>query len=120
MLFCLHVKSLDIVFKSNCLILALLHLPVHLAILSLDLNQEKCFSSVIESLKTSINNIKLKKMKEAHCFFEKNIFLMSHRDARLVYDEWLVQKDTIINLLSLGHIEEARNMAEPFLFASKV
>lgn len=63
--------------------------------------------------------IKLKKIKEASILFTKNIFLMSHRDTRLIYDEWLVQKETIINLISSRHLEEAKNMAEPFLFHPK-
>ncbi len=120
MLFCLHVKSLDIVFQIKLPyigITAFTRTPRYF-IFGFK-SGEVLFVSHREFEDQYKLNIKLKKMKEASLLFEKNIFLMSHRDTRLVYDEWLVQKDTIINLLSLGHIEEARNMAEPFLFHPK-
>ncbi len=120
MLFCLHVKSLDIVFQVKLPyigITAFTRTPRYF-IFGFK-SGELLFVSHREFEDQYKLNIKLKKMKEASLLFEKNIFLMSHRDTKLVYDEWLVQKDTIINLLSLGHIEEARSMAEPFLFHPK-
>lgn len=44
---------------------------------------------------------------------------MSHRETRYIYDYWLEQKETISNLLSLGEIDQAKLLAEPFLFHPK-
>lgn len=66
-----------------------------------------------------INYIKLKQIKEACLIFQKNIFLMSHRETKKIYEYWLEEKETIMNLLSRGEIEQAQTLAEPFLFHPK-
>ncbi len=63
--------------------------------------------------------IQLKQIKEACLIFQKNIFLMSHRETKKIYEYWLEAKETIINLLSRGEIEPAQKMAEPFMFHPK-
>lgn len=119
-LFALHVKSMEVLFSVK--------LP-YLGITSF-LRTGRYFIFGFKSGEILFLNhrefeeqfklyIKLKKIKEASILFTKNIFLMSHRDTRLIYDEWLVQKETIVNLISSGHLEEAKNVAEPFLFHPK-
>lgn len=66
-----------------------------------------------------ITYIKLKKIKEACLIFQKNIFLMSHRETKKIYEYWLEEKETIMNLLSRGDIAQAQKIAEPFLFHPK-
>jgi len=66
-----------------------------------------------------ITYIKLKKIKEACLIFQKNIFLMSHRETKKIYEYWLEEKETIVNLLSRGDIAQAQKIAEPFLFHPK-
>lgn len=66
-----------------------------------------------------IRFIQLKQIKEACLIFQKNIFLMSHRETKKIYEYWLETKDTIINLLSRGEIEPAQALAEPFMFHPK-
>jgi hypothetical protein len=66
-----------------------------------------------------ITFIQLKQIKEACLIFQKNIFLMSHRETKKIYEYWLEAKETIINLLSRGEIEPAQKMAEPFMFHPK-
>ena len=66
-----------------------------------------------------ISYIDLKQIKEACLIFQKNIFLMSHRETKKIYTYWQEQKETIANLLSRGEIEQAQILAEPFLFHPK-
>lgn len=66
-----------------------------------------------------ITYIQLKQIKEACLIFQKNIFLMSHRETKKIYEYWLEEKETIVNLLARGEIEQAQNIAEPFLFHLK-
>lgn len=119
-LFALHVKSLEVLFSVK--------LP-YIGITSF-IRSSRYFIFGFKSGEILFINhrefedqfklyIKLKKIKEASILFTKNIFLMSHRDTSLIYDEWLVQKETIINLISSDHFEEAKEMAEPFLFHPK-
>ena len=41
-----------------------------------------------------ITFIKLKQVKEACLIFQKNIFLMSHRETKKIYEYWLETKET--------------------------
>ncbi len=66
-----------------------------------------------------ITYIKLRQIKEACLIFQKNIFLMSHRETKKIYEYWLEEKEIIMNLLSRGEIEQAKIIAEPFLFHPK-
>ncbi len=120
MLFALHVKSLDILFQAKLPYLGITSFVRTGRFFIFGFKSgEILFLNHREFEEPFTLNIKLKKIKEASLYFHKNIFLMTHRDTRLIYDEWLVQKETIINLLSLGHIDEAKTLAEPFLFHPK-
>ncbi len=66
-----------------------------------------------------INYIKLRQIKEAALLFQKNIFLMSHRETKKIYECWLEEKETIMNLLSRGEIAQAQALADPYLFHPK-
>lgn len=120
MLFALHVKTLDILFQIK--------LP-YLGITSMIRTSryfiagfktgEVVFFNHREFEEQFIVDIRLKKVKEASLLFIKNVFLMSHRETRFIYDYWLEEKETIVNLLSKGEIEQAISAAEPFLFHPK-
>jgi len=119
-LFALHVKSLEILFSVKLPYLGITSFARTSRYFIFGFKSgEVVFLSHREYEEQFRLNIKLKKIKEASAFFHKNIFLMSHRDTRFIYDEWLIQKETIINLLSLGNINEAKSLAEPFLFHPK-
>ena len=120
MLFALHVNSLDILFHVKLPYLGITSFvrTGRYFIFSFK-SGEILFLNHREFEDPFTLNIKLKKIKEASLYFHKNIFLMTHRDTRLIYDEWVVQKETIINLLSLGHIDEAKKLVDPFLFHPK-
>lgn len=120
MLFALHVKSLDILFSIKLPYLGITSFVRTGRFFIFGFKSgEILFLNHREFEEPFTLNIKLKKIKEASLLFYKNIFLMTHRDTRFIYDEWLVQKDTIINLLSLGQIDEAKKQADPFLFHPK-
>ena len=120
MLFALHVKSLDVLFSVKLPYLGITSFVRTARFFIFGFKSgEMLFLNHREFEEPFTLNIRLKKIKEASLLFHKNIFLMTHRDTRFIYDEWLVQKDTIINLLSLGHIDEAKKLAEPFLFHPK-
>lgn len=119
-LFALHVKTLDLLFQVKLPyvgITSMVRSP-HYFIVGFKTG-EVVFFNHREFEEQFIINIKLKKIKEALLFFKKNIFLMSHRETRYIYDYWLEQKETISNLLSLGEIDQAKLLAEPFLFHPK-
>jgi len=119
-LFALHVKSLEILFSVKLPYLGITAFVRTSRYFIFGFKSgEVLFLSHREYEEQFQLNIKLKKIKEASLFFHKNIFLMSHRDTRFIYDEWLLQKETIINLLSLGNINEAKVLVEPFLFHPK-
>ncbi len=119
-LFALHVKSLEILFSVKLPYLGITAFVRTSRYFIFGFKSgEVLFLSHREYEEQFRLNIKLKKIKEASLYFRENIFLMSHRDTRFIYDEWLIQKETIINLLSLGNIAEAKSLAEPFLFHPK-
>ena len=119
-LFAVYVKTLDILYHVK--------LPYH-GVTTLSRTQkyfimgfktgEVLFYNHREFEEQFITYIKLKQIKEACLIFQKNIFLMSHRETKKIYEYWLQEKETIINLLSRGDIEEAQKIAEPFLFHPK-
>ena len=118
--FALHVKTLSLLFQLKLAYIGITSMvrSPHFFIVGFKTGEVSFFSHR-EFEEQFILNIKLKKIKEASLLFRKNIFLMSHRDTRYIYDYWLEQKETITNLLSLGEIEQARLLAEPFLFHPK-
>ncbi|MBP6497762.1 MAG: WD40 repeat domain-containing protein, partial [Campylobacteraceae bacterium] len=118
--FALHVKTLSLLFQVKLPYIGITSMvrSPHFFIVGFKTGEVSFFSHR-EFEEQFILNIKLKKIKEASLLFRKNIFLMSHRDTRYIYDYWLEQKETITNLLSLGEIEQARLLAEPFLFHPK-
>jgi hypothetical protein len=119
-LYAVHVKSMEILFSIKLPYLGITSFVRTSRYFIFGFKSgEVLFLSHREFEDQFILNIKLKKIKEASLLFHKNIFLMSHRDTRLIYDEWLLQKETIVNLLSFGNINEARTLAEPFLFHPK-
>ena len=119
-LFAVYVKTLDTLYQVK--------LPYH-GITTLSRTQkyfimgfktgEVLFYNHRELEEQFINYIKLKQIKEACLIFQKNIFLMSHREIKKIYEYWLEEKETIMNLLSRGEIEQAQKIAEPFLFHPK-
>lgn len=119
-LFAVYVKTLDILYQVK--------LPYH-GLTTLSRTQknfimgfktgELLFYNHREFEEQFITYIKLKQIKEACLIFQKNIFLMSHRETKKIYEYWLEEKETIINLLSRGDIEQAQKIAEPFLFHPK-
>ena len=119
-LFAVYVKTLDTLYQVK--------LPYH-GVTTLSRTQkyfimgfktgEILFYNHREFEEQFINYIKLKQVKEACLIFQKNIFLMSHRETKKIYEYWLEQKETIMNLLSRGDIEQAQKIAEPFLFHPK-
>lgn len=120
MLFAVHVKTLDLLFQVKLPYLgitSIIRTPQYF--IAGFKTGEVVFYNHREFEEQFIAHIRLKQTKEASLFFSKNIFLMSHRETRLIYDYWLEQKETIINLLSQGEIEQASLMAEPFLFHPK-
>lgn len=66
-----------------------------------------------------ILHIKLQQLREARALFDKNIFLMTHRETKRIYELWLERKDSIVTLLSTGLIEKAQELAQDFLFHPK-
>lgn len=119
-LFALHVKTLDLLFQVKLPyvgITSMVRSPRYFIVGFK--TGEVVFYSHREFEEQFIVNVKLKKIKEASLLFKKNIFLMSHRETRYIYDYWIEQRDTITNLLSLGNIEQAKLLAEPFLFHPK-
>lgn len=66
-----------------------------------------------------IKHIQLRQIKEASLLFTKNIFLMSHRETKKIYEYWLEEKEKIMALLARGEIEEAQKLADPYLFHPK-
>ena len=120
MLFAVYVKTLDILYQVK--------LP-YPGITTLCRTQkyfimgfktgELLFYNHREFEEQFITFIKLKQVKEACLIFQKNIFLMSHRETKKIYEFWLETKETIINLLSRSEIEQAQKMAEPFMFHPK-
>ena len=119
-LFAIYTKTLDVLYQVK--------LPYH-GITTLSRTQsyfimgfktgELLFYNHREFEEQFITHIKLRQIKEACLLFEKNIFLMSHRETKKIYEYWLEEKESIINLLARGEIEEAQNIAEPFLFHPK-
>jgi len=119
-LFAVYAKTLDILYQVK--------LPYH-GVTTLSRTQkyfimgfktgEVLFYNHREFEEEFITYIKLKQIKEACLIFQKNIFLMSHRETKKIYEYWLEEKETIINLLSRGDIEQAQKCAEPFLFHPK-
>jgi len=119
-LFALHVKSMEILFSTKLPYLGITSFVRTSRYFIFGFKSgEVLFLAHREFEEQFSLNIKLKKIKEASLLFRKNIFLMSHRDTRFIYDEWLEQKQSIINLLSSGNIAEAKALAEPFLFHPK-
>ncbi|MBP1679697.1 MAG: hypothetical protein H6Q35_36 [Proteobacteria bacterium] len=119
-LFAVYVKTLDTLYQVK--------LPYH-GVTTLSRTQkyfimgfktgELLFYNHREFEEQFITYIKLKQVKEACLIFQKNIFLMSHRETKKIYEYWLEEKETIMNLLSRGEIEQAQKIAEPFLFHPK-
>ena len=117
-LFAVYVKTLDILYQVK--------LPYY-GVTTLSRTQkyfimgfktgEVLFFNHREHEEQFTTFIKLKQIKEACLIFQKNIFLMSHRETKKIYEYWLQEKETIINLLSRGEIEQAQIIAEPFLFS---
>lgn len=66
-----------------------------------------------------ILHIKLQQLQEARALFEKNIFLMTHRETRKIYELWLERKDSIVTLISTGILDKAQELANDFLFHPK-
>lgn len=118
--FALHVKTLDILFQVKLPYIGITSIVRSPRYFIVGFKTgEVVFFSHREFETQFITNVKLKQIKEASLLFKKNIFLMSHRETRYIYDYWLEQKDTITNLLSLGDIDQAKLLAEPFLFHPK-
>ncbi|WP_263832587.1 hypothetical protein [Sulfurospirillum oryzae] len=119
-LFAVYVKTLDILYQVK--------LPYY-GVTTLSRTQkyfimgfktgELIFYNHREFEEQFITFIKLKQVKNACLLFQKNIFLMSHRETKKIYEYWLEEKETIMNLLSRGEIEQAQKIAEPFLFHPK-
>lgn len=120
MLFAVYVKTLDILYQVK--------LPYY-GVTTLCRTQkyfimgfktgEILFFNHREHEEQFITYIKLKQIKEACLIFQKNIFLMSHRETKKIYEYWIEEKETIMNLLSRGEIEQAQVIAEPYLFHPK-
>lgn len=120
MLFAVYVKTLDTLYQVK--------LPYY-GVTTLCRTQkyfimgfktgEVLFFNHREHEEQFITFIKLKQIKEACLIFQKNIFLMSHRETKKIYEYWLQEKEVIMNLLSRGEIEQAQSIAEPFLFHPK-
>lgn len=120
MLYALHVNSLDTVFQIKLPyhgITAMVRSPKYLIIGFK--TGEIVFYNHREFEEEFLSAIQLKNIKETAILFQKNIFLMSHRATRTIYDYWLEEKDMITNLLSRGELEKARDLAEPYLFHPK-
>ena len=119
-LFAVYVKTLDILYQVK--------LPYH-GVTTLCRTQkyfimgfktgELLFYNHREFEEQFITFIQLKQIKEACLIFQKNIFLMSHRETKKIYEYWIEEKETIMNLLSRGEIEQAQKIAEPFMFHPK-
>jgi len=120
MLFAVYVKTLDILYQVK--------LP-YSGVTTLCRTQkyfimgfktgELLFYNHREFEEQFMTFIKLKQVKEACLIFQKNIFLMSHRETKKIYEFWLETKETIMNLLSRSEMEQAQKMAEPFMFHPK-
>ena len=63
--------------------------------------------------------VALGKLNDANVYFENNSFLMTHESTWEIYEQWVKQKKTISILLSEGALEEAKKVAEPFMFHPK-
>lgn len=119
-LFAVYVKTLDILYQVK--------LPYH-GVTALCRTQkyfiigfktgELLFYNHRELEEQFIAHITLKQIKEACLIFQKNIFLMSHRETKKIYEYWQEEKETIMNLLSRSDIEQAQKRAEPFMFHPK-
>lgn len=119
-IYALHVKSLDMLFciklnKSG--ITSLIRTPKYF-IVGYKTGEVQFFNHR-EFEENFVLFVKLKKMDEAVALFSKNIFLMSHRETRSIYDMWVEQKDTIVQLMTNGSIDEAQKMASTFMFHPK-
>jgi hypothetical protein len=63
--------------------------------------------------------IALLDIEKAGLLLQKNIFLITHEQNRLIYDHWYEKKDIITLLLSQAQTKEAFAIAKPFLYHPK-
>lgn len=119
-LFALHIKTLDTMFCINLSkigVTDMIRTPSYFIIGYK--TGEIQFINHREFEKDFILAISLKNIKEAVSFFEKNIFLMTHRDTKSIYNIWLEVKDRVVNFVSHKKLEEARVLAANFQFHPK-
>jgi len=120
MLFAVHVQTLDILYKVKLPYLGITTLARGKRYFMIGFKTgEVLFYNHREFEEEFITCIKLKQIKEAALLFQKNIFLMSHRETKKIYEYWLEEKETIMNLLARGEIEQAQTLAAPYLFHPK-
>lgn len=120
LLYALHVETLEIVFTVNLHksgITSLLRTAKYF-IVGFKTGEIQFFNHREQEDKF-IQLIKLKKIGEAIELFNNNIFLMSHRETRNIYDMWITVKERVVQLMSNGAIVEAQKLASGFLFHPK-
>lgn len=119
-LFALHINTLEIVFNvdlESSGVTSLVRTPQYL-IVGFKTGELK-FLNHREFEEKLILQVKLKKLKNIPSLFEKNIFLMTHRETRKIFDMWTEAKESIIKLSSNGEIEKAQQIASDYMFHPK-
>lgn len=119
-LFALHVESMEIVYTFNLNRAGITSMLRTAKYFIIGYNSgEIQFFNHRENEDDFILHIKLHEIQEAKLLFEKNIFLMTHRETKKIYDLWLERKDSIVTMISSGLIEKAQELARDFLFHPK-
>ncbi|DAB35616.1 MAG TPA: hypothetical protein CFH80_09185 [Sulfurospirillum cavolei] len=119
-LFAIHVKTLEILYHINLPYQGITTLARSKKYFIIGFKTgEVVFYNHREFETEFINHIRLRQIKEASLLFNKNIFLMTHRETKKIYEFWEEEKKTIMELLARGEIEGAQHIAEPYLFHPK-
>jgi hypothetical protein len=119
-LFAVHIKTLDILYRIKLPYQGITTLARGKQYFMIGFKTgELLFYNHREFESEFIQYINLRQIKEAALLFTKNIFLMSHRETKKIYEYWLEEKEKVMALLARGEIEEAQNTADPYLFHPK-
>lgn len=119
-IYALHVDSLEIMFSASLNksgITDMVRTPTYF-IIGYKTGEVE-FYNHREYEKKFILAIKLKNIQEAISIFDQNIFLMTHRETKGIYDAWIEIKDSIVQLMSNQEIQEAQKLASGFEFYPK-
>ena len=120
MLKVIHITSLEQMFALDCNVGGITSIAQSLHFLFVGFSSGEVVAMNYREFEKEFSEaVALERLDDANVYFENNAFLMTHESTWEIYEQWMKQKKSISVLLSEGEIEEAKKMAEPFMFHPK-